>query len=340
MRKRLVIIVVLVLLCGLGILLYEFFVPGRSGGEVVVEIPERATFDQIVQRLDDADLIGSPAAFRLLAATTGNDVRIKPGLYRFPRGIPAAELLNALVEGRSTVRVKVTFPEGATIERVASIAAGRAGVDSAELVELATDRSFLRSIDVDAATAEGYLMPDTYYLYWGERPQTLLSKMAELHRKFYTDALKARSRAIGLTPYQVLILASIVEGEARVAEERPVVAGVYLNRLKKGMKLQADPTLQYALPGAPRRLLNSDLQLDSPYNTYRYPGLPPTPINNPGRASIKAVLESERHDYLYFVARADGSGRHIFSRNGAEHSKAVRDYRQRVARQREKMKAN
>ena len=137
------------------------------------------------------------------------------------------------------------------------------------------------------------------------------------------------SEAIGLTPYEALTLASIVEGEARIADERPVIAGVYLNRLRRGIKLDADPTIQYLFDDGPRRILYRDLEIESPYNTYRYKGLPPTPINNPGRASIRATLAPAQHDYLYFVAKADGSGRHTFSRNGQEHAAAVKEYRER-----------
>jgi len=324
----------LVALIALGYMASEIWIPRADSREVTVRIPEGASFDEIVSILDEVELIRSRTTFQLLATTTGADAKIKPGTYRFPRGISAAGLLESLVAGRSTVRRKVTIPEGSTMRRIASIAAGQAGIDSAAFMELATDRAFLRTIGVDATSAEGYLMPDTYFLYWGDTPETLLRKMADLHSRFFNEEMKRRAAAVGLTPDQVIVLASIVEGEARVADERPMVAGVYLNRLRRGMRLQADPTLQYVLPDGPRRLLKADLEMDSPYNSYRYSGLPPTPINNPGRASIEAVLAPDRHDYLYFVARADGSGRHEFSRNGIEHAEAVRDYRARVARQR------
>lgn len=334
MKRRLSVVLILLVTITLGYMVVQIWIPGFDDSQAIVNIPEGATFDQIVTELDDAGLIRSRAAFRILATSTGKDSRIKPGTYRFPRGISSSQLLDALVEGRSTIRVKVTFPEGSTIKRMASILSRAAGVDSARFMRLATDRGFLASTGIDAPTAEGYLMPDTYFVYWGEHPRSVMTKMIELHRAYYNDQRRKEAGAIGLSPYQALILASIVEGEARVDEERPIVAGVYLNRLRRGMKLQADPTLQYVIPDGPRRLLNADLQLDSPYNTYRYAGLPPTPINNPGRASISAVLHPDRNDYLYFVARADGSGRHTFSRSGAEHAQAVNDYRERVRRQR------
>jgi UPF0755 protein len=296
----------------------------------LVRIPEGASFDAILDSLDNAGLIESRTAFRLYAVSNGDDARIRPGTYKFQREIAGAELLKALVEGRSTVKVKITFPEGITIRRVASIAMQQAGIDSAAIVERATDRTFLKTIGINASTVEGYLMPDTYFINWGEQPETLLRRMSTLFLNFYNDSLKAKAVQQDLTPYQAVTLASIVEGEARVDEERPVIAGLYLNRLHRGIKLDADPTIQYILPDGPRRLLFSDLKIESPYNTYLNKGLPPSPINNPSRASILAVLDPASHDYIYMVAKGDGSGRHTFTRNGQEHEAAVREYRARL----------
>jgi UPF0755 protein len=304
----------------------------RSGGDedVIVRIPEGSTFAQILDSLESSGAIGNRTAFRMLASATGKDGRIRPGTYRFKRGTASAELLDALVEGRSTVKIKVTFPEGITTRRMASILQRDLEVDSAEFVRLANDRAFLKTIGINASTAEGYLLPDTYFLFWGEKPATLLRRLSEEFRAFYDEEMKERAKAIGLSAYEAIILASIVEGEARVDEERPTIAGLYLNRLRKGMKLAADPTIQYIIPDGPRRLLYRDLRIDSPYNTYMYAGLPPTPINNPGRSSIRAALDPQKHDYVYMVAKADGSGRHTFTRTGSEHERAVREYRERV----------
>lgn len=329
MLRKLIVALLIAVLIAVGYYGYQIWLRSGDDSTVIVHIPEGASFGAITDTLAAADLIGSRATFKLLALTTGNDGRIKPGTYKFNRGIAAPELLQALVDGRSTVRVKVTFPEGVTVRRIASIAQRDAGCDSAAIVKLAADRDFLRTIGINAASAEGYLMPNTYFIYWGEKPAAVLKRMADLFRRFFTDSLKARAAAIGLTPYQALILASIVEGEARVDAERPVIAGVYLNRLARGIKLEADPTIQYLLPGGPRRLLYRDLAVDSPYNTYRYTGLPPTPINNPGEASIRAALAPARHDYIFFVAKADGSGAHTFSRTAKEHAIAVQQYRER-----------
>ena len=299
---------------------------------VTIHIPKGAGFAEIMDTLSAADLIDDQISFRLLATASGADDELKSGTYKFQRGISQARLLDALREGHSSLRVKVTFPEGVTIRRIASIAARDAGMDSAEIVRLANDRDFLKSIGLTASTAEGYLMPDTYFLYWGATPESLLRDMSVLFLKFYDDGKKAKAAALNLSPYEVIILASLVEGEARIAKDRPIVARLYLNRLKRGMKLDADPTIQYILPDGPRRLLYEDLRIDSPFNTYKYKGLPPTPINNPGRASIEAALNPDDNDYIYMVAKGDGSGAHTFSKTKGEHDRAVTDYRKRVGK--------
>jgi len=329
MMRKLIVAILLVIIAVGAYFAWEIWFRAGTAADVMVRIPEGATFPEVLDSLESAGLIGSRVAFKVLAVTTGNDASIKPGTYRFARNTSQRELLEALVEGRSTVKVKVTFPEGITIRRIASIAAREAGCDSAAIVTLANDREFLKTIGINASTAEGYLLPDTYFIFWGEKPATLLRRMAELFRSFYTDELKKKAAELDLTSYDAIVLASIVEGEARVASERETIAGVYLNRLRRDMKLQADPTIQYVIPDGPRQLFYRDLELDSPYNTYMYKGLPPTPINNPGRASILAVLNPAKHDYIYFVAKADGTGAHTFSRTAREHEIAVREYRAR-----------
>ncbi len=330
MLKNIIIGLLACLFIILGWFAYSIWSSSSNANQVTVRIPAGASFAQVLDTLEAAGLVSNSMAFRLLAVTTGSDGKIRPGTYKFTRGISNAALLNALVEGRSSVRVKVTFPEGSTIRRMASILTREIGVDSAAFINLATDRKFLEKIGINAPTAEGYLMPDTYFLYWGEQPEAILTRLAETFRAFYTDGLKKLAAAQGLTPYEAIILASIVEGESRTDGDRPIVAGLYLNRLQRGMKLEADPTIQYILPDGPRRLLYKDLEMESPYNSYRYKGLPPTPINNPGRASIMATLKPTKHDYLYMVAKADGSGEHTFSRTGIEHEAAVKLYRKRV----------
>ncbi len=303
--------------------------PATAESGVTVVIPAGSHFNAIVDTLDRAGLIGDHLSFEILAKVTGAENEIKSGTYKFASGISHADLLDALVSGTSSLRVKVTFPEGVTIRRIASIASAKAGIDSAELVRLANSREFLAEIGLQASTAEGYLMPDTYFLDWGSSPEDLLREMSALFRDYYREARASATVESDLTEYETVILASLVEGEARTDEDRPIIAGLYLNRLRIGMLLQADPTIQYILPDGPRRLLYKDLEIDNPYNTYRFKGLPPTPINNPGRASLDAALHPTRSDYLYMVAKGDGSGEHTFSKSLSEHQIAVNAYRSR-----------
>lgn len=327
MFGKILLVVAILALFLIGWAAYGIWLGSGTDEEVLVHIPEGASFQDVLDSLERSDVPANRTLLRLYAVASGTDTEIRPGTYKFTRGIAAARIMSALQEGRSTVREKVTFPEGITVRRIASIAAERIGVDSAELVRLANDTAFLRSLGIDAPTAEGYLMPDTYFFFWGVGAEHVLREMHALFSAFYTQELRQKAGEQRLTPYEALILASIVEGEARVAEERPIIAGLYLNRLRKGIKLQADPTIQYVIPGGPRRLLYRDLRYDSPYNTYKHAGLPPTPINNPSRSSIRAVLEPAEHSYIYMVAKADGSGRHTFTRTGREHQQATQEFR-------------
>ena len=335
--------ILVALIIGIGVLIGYFtyqsykanHLPTGEDDSVTVIIPRGAGFSEILDSLEEKGLIGERLSFEILAVATGAGDEIQSGSYRFESGLSHTELLDHLKNGKSAARVKVTFPEGVTIRRIASIAQDRAGVDSTELVTLANDREFLATIGLTASTAEGYLMPDTYFFDWGVSAETVLREMSLLFRDYYNEQKQNRAREqTGLTPYETVILASLVEGEARTEEDRTIVAGLYLNRLRKKMLLQADPTIQYILPDGPRRLLYEDLRIDNPYNTYRNPGLPPTPINNPGRASLEAAIDPAETDYLYMVAKADGSGAHTFSRTLSEHQVAVNRYRRNVAAQR------
>ncbi|MBC7187662.1 MAG: endolytic transglycosylase MltG, partial [Calditrichaeota bacterium] len=178
----------------------------------------------------------------------------------------------------------------------------------------------LRELGVSAPSLEGYLYPSTYQFYWGVAPEVVIRTMVKEFWRQMGDSVQACAQAMGMTLHQVVTLASIIEGEAMLAEERALISAVYHNRLRLRMPLQADPTIQYLVPGRGRRLLKKDLAIDSPYNTYLYPGLPPGPVNNPGMASIVAALHPAPVDYLYFVARGDGG--HVFSRTLREHLRA------------------
>ena len=199
-------------------------------------------------------------------------------------------------------------------------------MDSAAFVELAYDSAFCRGVGIAAPSLEGYLFPDTYYVPRNIRARTMIETMLARFRAVFDDSLAQRTRQIGFTAHEILTLASIIEREARVEEERPIISGVFHRRLKLRRPLEADPTVEYALGMRKKRLLYKDLEVDSPYNTYRYPGLPPGPICNPGRASILAALYPAETPYLYFVAKGDGT--HEFTSSERDHLNAKRRIRQ------------
>ena len=204
-------------------------------------------------------------------------------------------------------------------------------VDSSAFVELTRNKSLLDSLGIKAPTLMGYLLPQQYSLYEHSTPKEAFDSLYNGFRKFMNDSLMQKVNESKYSLHELLTLASIVQGETNKVEEMPIIAGVYFNRLRIGMKLQADPTIQYIMnnkndtDGRWKRILYDDLKTDSPYNTYKYAGLPPNPINNPGKAAILAVLYPEKNDYYYFVA--DGNGGHKFAKSFSQHIRLVREYR-------------
>lgn len=283
------------------------------------------TFTTIVDSLEARGLIRSRPLFVFVARLFGGTTRIQVGRYVFPDGISNVELFLSLREGKGVVLIPVTLAEGLQPRSQARILARTLGTDSARFMQLVHDKDFAQELGINAKSLEGYLLPETYKFYWQPDEREVISRLVEEFKEFYSDSMQARAREFGWTTNQVLTLASIVEGETALGEERPRISGVYHNRLRRGMPLQADPTIQYFIDGGPRRVLYSDLKINNPYNTYRNKGLPPGPVNNPGKASIMAALYPERHNFLYFVA--DGKGGHWFTSTYADHMRFVRQYR-------------
>ena len=244
------------------------------------------------------------------------------GTYRFGPGMRYWELLRALFSGRQLFRVRVTIPEGLTLRDIAALLWRDAGVDSARFLALAFSDSLARSRGIPIASVEGYLMPDTYELFWRHPAEDVLERLLRAQDRLWQARFAERARQRGLSRHTVLTLASIIEAESPHADERRRISGVFWNRLRRGMPLQADPTTAYALGKPGRPLARSELLIPHPYNTYTIPGLPPGPINNPSANALEAALEPEEHDFLYFVLRRDGSRRHLFSRTYAEHRRA------------------
>jgi UPF0755 protein len=299
-----------------------------TGERVRVVVDEGAGFAAVVRDLEARGLVRRAWTLKLFARVTGEDRRVQRGTYEFAKGTPSVDILRAMVHG-DVLAFLVTVPEGFNVWQVAG-AFDSAGVDSSALFATVTDQGLARELEIPGASLEGYLFPDTYRVPFGSTPRQVAEHMVARARDAWDDDHERRARELGMSRHEVITLASIVEAEARVAEERPTIAAVYHNRLKKGMRLEADPTVAYAMGGFRGRLYYKDLEIDSPYNTYRRVGLPPGPICNPGRASVEAALHpADGVTALYFVARGDG--RHVFSTTLRDHNAAVRDARRNRA---------
>ena len=289
-----------------------------------VTVPPKSTFSAVTDSLAAHGVIRHRLWFKLAARFKHVDRSIKAGVYELARDAPTREILSALAEGR-TASARVTVPEGLTIPEVAAIVAERAGIPADSFVEAARDTALTRDLGIRGSSLEGFLRPDTYAVPLGSSARDVARMMVETFNAEWRPEWTARLDTLGLRRIELMALASIVEGEARADEERETIAGVYRNRLRIGMPLQADPTVQYAILLATGkrkpRLYQKDYLFPSPYNTYLHPGLPPGPVNSPSRRSIEAALYPAQVPYLYFVAGPDG--RHLFSKTYDEHLRNV-----------------
>jgi len=316
-----------------GFLLFAFYGPNTFSDTVQRQffISRGESFSTVVDSLESQGLIRQRSLFVLVSRILGGTDRIQVGKYLFASGVSNLDLFLSLRSGRGNALISVTIPEGLRSRQQAHLFSRTIGADSARFAEFVHNQTFIWSLGLDDTTLEGYLLPDTYSFYWQQGEEEVIRKMVEQFRRFYSDSLIERQQSIGWTTKQVLTLASIVEGEAVQDDERALIAGVYFNRLRRGMKLEADPTVQFVVNARPRRLLYADLKVDNPYNTYIHAGLPPGPVNNPGRASILAVLFPIHHNYIFFVA--NGRGGHWFASSYNEHLRNVRQYRRYRAQQ-------
>ena len=296
---------------------------GGTGNARVI-IPSGASMRLAADSLEAAGVIGSAKLFSFYAKVTGHDRRIKAGTYILDRGASWREIVDALVAGKGIV-LTLTIPEGwdlrtiiPTISRVMNVAT--VGLDSA-----VRDTALIRRLNIPTPTLEGYLFPETYLLPESSDALPIVRRLVAEFERRWKPEWNAQLEKLGMTRHQVITLASIIEKEARVATERPTISAVYHNRLKRGMLLQADPTVLYALGRHENRVLFKHLEVKSPYNTYRNVGLPPGPIASPGSASIEAALFPADVPYLYFVAHPDGH--HEFRATLREHNEAVRQMR-------------
>jgi UPF0755 protein len=327
-KKSWIRLTVSVLLCSCAILAaILYFLTGPTGitGINGVEIRKCSTAREIAELLKEKGLLRSTALFSLYSKVKGYDRTFKAGTHPLDGTMSMSEIALLLTMNPPLPPDrKVTIVEGLTVREIASVLAAEAGVDSAGFVEHAMNRDEAQQFGIDNETLEGYLFPDTYYVKVNSSPLEIIGRMTGRFQTVFNDSLKARAKKLGMTEKEAVILASIIECEAACDNERPFVSQVFHRRLKLKLPLAANPTIQYAI-GCKRRLLDEDLTLASPYNTYIHRGLPPGPVSNPGGKSLRAALYPADTSYLYFVA--DGKGRHVFSRTFSEHTKAVQQYK-------------
>ena len=291
---------------------------------VKVNIPKGANVTDVSRILKEMNIIANKQMFRIAVWALGHEKKLPAGSYTLNGARSNYQIIDQLVNGVPNLK-RVTVQEGWTIKIIAAELEKVLGTDADEFIKLSENKSLLRKWNIKHDSFEGFLFPDTYYFLEDQNPKEIMDIMVKEYHNCVTDSLHARAQELGFNIKEMITLASIIEGEALYNSERPVISGVYHNRLKKGMKLQADPTIQYIINDGPRRLLNKDLKIESPYNTYLKKGLPPGPINNPGKESILAALYPMKNDYLFFVARGDGY--HEFSKTEQEHNKAKRKFK-------------
>lgn len=305
------------------------FRPNITTGDNVsadIYIPSGSGPDDVFNILEKKGLVLNMSSLEWVAAKKNYHNNVHPGNYRLKDRMNNNDLINMLRSG-SQIPVRVVFISQRSIGDIASIVSGQIEADSSEIAALANNTHFIESLGFDNATLPALFIPNTYEFYWNTSAEQFFRRMKSEYLKFWNNEREQKREALGLDRVQVSTLASIVSEETVKTEEMPVIAGVYINRLRRGMLLQADPTVKFALGDITvNRILRADLDIDSPYNTYRNPGLPPGPIVIPPLQAIDAVLNAEEHDYIFFSAREDFSGYHRFARTLSEHNRNARLY--------------
>ncbi|RKX25699.1 MAG: endolytic transglycosylase MltG [Candidatus Zixiibacteriota bacterium] len=307
------------------IAVYSFWSFNRTadiGNQTVsIIIAQGDNFSGIANNLAEEEVVPSRFWLTLLARITGVDTKLTPGRYDFSGCNSCRSVLDRFRRA-DFLRIKITVPEGLPLWKLASLLSNRLELDSSAFVSLNHDSIFLAKTGLPYL--EGFLFPETYLFAWGLSEREVALIMVNQYRA-QTDSIWPDSILNGLSQVDIIKLASIIEAETHLDSERVLVSSVYMNRLRQDMKLDADPTVIYGLGGLNRPLYRRDIQKDTPYNTYLYKGLPPTPINSPGLDAIKAALNPAETDYLFFVANETGG--HVFSRTNAEHNRARRRIR-------------
>jgi len=288
-----------------------------------ITILKGENFSTVLDKLLDGGIINQPVKFKILARLKKYDKKIKAGDYRFSPSMTPVKILKIMKKGEVSF-YKVTIPEGYNLKQIASVIAESGLVDQKKFIKLSTDPSYVREKKIAAETFEGYLFPDTYFFAKTAPCEEIFSIMLKRFQSKITTEMRNRAKNMNMSIHQVITIASIIEKETGAPFERPVISSVFHNRLKKGMRLQSDPTVIYGIKRFDGNITKKNLKTATPYNTYVIKGLPPGPIANPGIESIKAALYPAETDFLFFVSKKNRT--HKFSINIRDHNKAVRKY--------------
>jgi UPF0755 protein len=298
----------------------------ESDQPYLLKIPSNSVYKNVVDQLYEERVINDAVSFGFVAKILGYQEAVKPGLYQIDPKMSNLQLVRMLRSGQQTP-VRVTFNTIRTKEDLAEKISANLEVSKEQFLELLKDSVYIRKYGFEEETVMSLFIPNTYEFWWDTSAEELFERMHKEYQIFWTDARKQKAQDLGLSQQEVSTLASIVQAESQKSDERPKIAGVYLNRLRIGMPLQADPTLVFAAGDfSIKRLTAKQMAIDSPYNTYKYAGLPPGPINLPDINSLDAVLNFEKHSYLYFCAKEDFSGYHSFAVGYDEHLNNARRY--------------
>ncbi|MDB9786779.1 endolytic transglycosylase MltG [Bacteriovoracaceae bacterium] len=328
-KKNLLIFLGLSTLSLIGFLIYGLHFNTFNGPSQQFKVLHGEGFSSVNYRLFKNKLITNKRLFHYYAKYTQQMTKIRTGTYSIPTKSTIVNILHILTKGKS-INVKVTIPEGKNIYEIAKILEAKGICNAKDFISTSKDTDFLKTLNLPYSSVEGYLYPETYQFQSQSKPKFLITTMISQFRKKIKTLNIQNSNLKSL--HEIITLASVVEKETGASFERPIIAGVFLNRLDRKIRLQSDPTTIYGIYQTFNgNLRKKHLRAKTPYNTYKIPGLPFGPISNPGLASIKAVLEPKKHDYLYFVSKNDGT--HTFSRNYKEHLKAV-DYFQKISKNR------
>ncbi|WP_423127356.1 endolytic transglycosylase MltG [Gaoshiqia sp. Z1-71] len=311
-----------------GYQLFNYIFDGNVKNPGSITIPSDAGFEQVLDSLRAKDILLNEKAFKWVAKKKDYPNLVKPGKYVFDKGMNTNSIVNMLRSGDQQP-VSVTFNNLRFMAELAGKVAKYIEPDSTELIAYFTQPEVIEQMGFDEYSFHAMFIPNTYEFYWTTSPEQFTERMKAEYERFWTDQRLEKASQLGLSPVEVITLASIVQEETIKADEKPIVAGLYINRIRKGMILQADPTIKFAMGNFEiKRVLTRHLEIESPYNTYKYTGLPPGPINFPEISSIDAVLNADDNKYLYMCAREDFSGYHNFARTLNEHNKNAQRYRE------------